>query len=114
MAISCDPNALMQAAACLRCIPQGDRGAVMISLLCQLSSGPRPIEAGVATLSGGSVTVFSKNASVNNSIIITEYSPGSTTQNPLAYGSIVEGVSFVISSSTGTDNSKVSWVIFKL
>lgn len=36
MAVNCDPNALMQAAACYKCIPVGMQQEVMVYLLANL------------------------------------------------------------------------------
>ena len=37
MALACDPQSLLNAAACIdRCIPKGMQGAVLISVMCQL------------------------------------------------------------------------------
>lgn len=37
MAVSCDPNDLIQAASCNRCISHGDEGPVIIYLLQQIA-----------------------------------------------------------------------------
>lgn len=37
MAILCDPNALVEAARCFECIPQGQQAAVQTYLLLQIS-----------------------------------------------------------------------------
>lgn len=39
MAISCDPNDLVQAAACFRCLPPGAQMDVMTYLLAQIAGG---------------------------------------------------------------------------
>ena len=35
--MDCDPNSLIEAAKCFRCIPKGMQREVMIYLLCQMS-----------------------------------------------------------------------------
>lgn len=41
--ISCDPNDLMAAAKCYRCIPKGSLQEVMIYLICQWANGGPPV-----------------------------------------------------------------------
>ena len=36
MAVSCDPNALIQASACMKCIPTGQQNEVIVYLLNQI------------------------------------------------------------------------------
>lgn len=38
--MNCDPNALMEAAKCFRCIPAGEQAAIQIYLLCQWANMP--------------------------------------------------------------------------
>lgn len=39
MPVSCDPNALLQAAACMKCIPTGEQNEVITYLLAVLAGG---------------------------------------------------------------------------
>ncbi len=67
---------------------------------------------GTATLASGTVTV-STTAVATGSIIYVVYNTPSGTQGFLSVpsASIVNGTSFVINSSSGTDNSTVNWWI---
>lgn len=50
MAVNCDPNALMQAAACYKCIPQGMQPEVMIYLLANILNAQNGAAVDAATL----------------------------------------------------------------
>lgn len=39
MAINCDPNALLEASKCFKCIPPGMQPEVMLYLLAQINGG---------------------------------------------------------------------------
>ena len=44
--MACDPNDLLEDAKCIMwCVPRGTNPAIMVSLLCQIASGP-PIVRG--------------------------------------------------------------------
>ena len=76
MSISCDPNELIQAASCFKCIPPGAQKEVMISLLCQWAnkgSAPVvsvPVNTGLPVITGTAqvgVTLSGSNGTWTNS-----------------------------------------------
>ena len=72
------------------------------------SGGSAFTASGTATLSGGTATV--SNALVNSSsiIFVSTLAIGGI-QGELSVGTITNGTSFVINSTSGTDTSTVAW-----
>lgn len=69
---------------------------------------------GLATLSGGTVIVSTTAVAAGDRIITARQTVGGTTGDLSApTASIVDGTSFVITSSSGTDTSTVLWIIVK-
>ncbi len=68
---------------------------------------------GTATLVAGTVTVNTNKVATNSIIILTKNttSGGIGTQLTVPSASIVDGVSFTINSSSGTETSTVNWFI---
>lgn len=75
-----------------------------------ISFGGGILDSGVATLVAGTATVLSASALAANPIVLGYYSVDGSLAT-VAYGTIVDGVSFVITSSNEEDTNKVSWVI---
>jgi len=73
-----------------------------------------PDMRGAVALVGGSATVNTPMIGTNDSVLLTVQTPGGT-QGFLSVpsGSIVNGTSFVINSTSGTDTSAVYWEIRK-
>lgn len=67
---------------------------------------------GRATLVGGTATVNTTFASSNCEFFLTNRATGGTV-GTLSVGTITDGSSFVINSSSGTDTSTVSWMLIK-
>lgn len=67
---------------------------------------------GDAVLVGGSKVVATTAVRTGDSILLTRKAVGGTAGN-LTYGTIVNKTSFVITSSSGTDTSTVTWVILR-
>jgi len=65
---------------------------------------------GVATLSGGTVTVATTAVNANSRIFLTAQSSGAAP-GALRVSTITAGTSFVITSSSGTDTSIAAWLI---
>lgn len=65
-------------------------------------------DSGIATLSSGTVTVSSAEVNSSSEVFLT-YKSTSGVQGVLSVGTIVDGVSFVIESSSESDNSTVTW-----
>jgi hypothetical protein len=90
--------------------------AALTFLLCKTAyqqfMNARVLDAGLATLSGGTVTVSSTSAAATNPILLTYYSLDGNAAT-ITYGYVVAGVSFDISSSNGADTNMVSWAILK-
>ena len=91
-------------------LPGSMKLAAVIYLLAQMSNGPLVIESGIATLSGGTATVLTSNASPANTVLLSYYSKNGASAS-LSYGTVVTGVSFVINSSDSQDANSVSWAI---
>ena len=109
---SFDPNSIYSIVEYIdEMLPGSMKRAAIVYLLSQLSAGTSVIESGVDSLSGGTKTIYSSNASSNNPIILTSYASG--TASILVCNSIVDGVSFTINSSNPSDTSKVAWAILK-
>ena len=70
-------------------------------------------KAGVATLVGGTVTVANTSVTANSIIMLTCLTPGGTP-GFLRVSAVTAGTSFVITSSSGSDTSVVSWLIVEL
>lgn len=68
--------------------------------------------SGTATLVNGTVTINTK-AVHSNTLIQLSTKTVSGTPGILSVGTIVNGTSFIINSSSGTDNSSVTWQIIK-
>lgn len=66
---------------------------------------------GVATLSGGSITVSNASITATSRIFLTSQSPGGVTGS-LSVNSRVNGVSFTIRSSSILDTSVVGYLIY--
>jgi hypothetical protein len=70
--------------------------------------------AGTATLVGGTVTVSTTAVKTGDLIVVWANDPGGTPGILSApTGSITNGTSFIINSSSGTDVSHVSWLIIR-
>jgi hypothetical protein len=67
---------------------------------------------GRATLVAGTVTVNTTFASSNCEFFLTNRATGGTV-GTLSIGTVTDGASFVINSSSGTDTSTVSWMLIK-
>jgi len=65
---------------------------------------------GTATLSSGTVTVSNTSVTANSLILCTVQS-ASGTQGVLSIGTVTAGTSFVINSTSGSDNSVVGYLI---
>ena len=65
---------------------------------------------GRATLVGGTVTVSTNRVTAMSEILITSQIPGGTP-GFLGISARTPGVSFAITSSSGTDTSQVGWLI---
>ena|ERR1041385_773878 len=74
------------------------------------ASGTNVIVSGRATLSNGTVTVSNGNIAANSPVLLS-YVSVSGVQGILSLGTIVAATSFVINSTSDTDNSIVGWVI---
>lgn len=74
------------------------------------SSGGGLSAKGQATLVNGTVTVLTAAVKSSSTILLSILGPG-TEPGLLMIGTIVDGVSFVINSSSDTDGSSVSWGI---
>ena len=82
------------------------------SLLFTASSrGYRPIDSGFAQLTAGTVTVSSRYSNSANGVHLTRNTTGGTVGH-LTVGTVVNGTSFVINSSSATDTSRVFWTVF--
>jgi len=68
-----------------------------------------PFEVGVATLVGGTVTVANTGVTANSRFLLTGSTSGGTP-GWLRVSARVNGTSFTILSSSGTDTSVVSWM----
>lgn len=71
----------------------------------------RPVDSGFAVLVAGAVTVDSTYADSSNGIQLTRNITGGTVGH-LSVGTITDGESFVIDSSSATDTSTIFWTIF--
>lgn len=88
--------------------------------LCALGMAPAlanliknvPTAVGRATLSGGTVTVSTARIKTLSEVQLSNRQV-SGTPGTLSVGTVSSGVSFVINSSSGSDNSVVSWAIFE-
>lgn len=67
-----------------------------------------PASFGTATLVAGTVTVLNTNVNSGMVIMLSRNTPSGTTGD-LRLGTITNGSSFVINSSSGTDTSTVNW-----
>lgn len=65
---------------------------------------------GLATLVAGTVTVTTNKVQANSRIFVTRQNAGTGAGN-VEVTSRVNGTSFVITSSSGTDVSTVAWLI---
>lgn len=86
--------------------------AAIVYMLAQTAYNPHFLDAGIVTLAGGTATVLSASAAATRAILLSYYSidgNGATVR----YGTIVDGVSFVITSSNGADTNQVSWAILE-
>jgi hypothetical protein len=79
------------------------------SLKTTATNGP----VGVATLSGGTVTVANTAVTANTAIFLGRRSVGGTA-GALFVSAITAGTSFVITSTSGTDTSVVAYQIVTL
>lgn len=70
------------------------------------------LASGLAQLSGGTVVVSSAAALATNPILLTYFSLNNQ-QATIGYGTVVDGVSFTITSANPTDNNMVAWAILK-
>jgi hypothetical protein len=66
---------------------------------------------GTATLVGGTVTVSTTAVATGSKIFLSRPTPGGTL-GELSYGTIINGTSFVITSSSATETSSIDYVIF--
>lgn len=95
------PNQIIQGAGSVTVATVG--GVTTIT-----GTGTPVTASGQATLLGGTVTVT--NAMVaSGSVIFLSYAALSGVPGVLSIGTITAGVSFVINSSSTTDNSTVNW-----
>lgn len=97
-------------------LPGSMKKAALIYMLAQQNYGPHILDAGVATLNGGTpatVTVSSTSADTNNVVLLSYYSVDSTNRGTLSYDTVSDGVSFRIYSSIVGDDNKVSWLIIQ-
>ena len=83
----------------------------ILVVVCQ-NVNSQVLASGLATLSGGTVTVTSTSASAANPILLTYYSLNGTVA-VVSYGTIIDGTSFVISSANPADTNVVAWAILK-
>lgn len=67
---------------------------------------------GTSTLVAGTVTVSTTSVNANSRIFLTCRTPGGTA-GFLRVSAVVDGTSFTITSSSGSDTSVVSWVLFQ-
>lgn len=67
--------------------------------------------AGTATLVGGTVTVANTSITANTQIMVSRKTAGGTTGNLST--TRVNGVSFTIVSTSGTDTSSVDWFLIE-
>lgn len=66
---------------------------------------------GLATLTGGTVTVSNTAVTANSRLYLTRQPGGSGTAGALGVTTITPGTSFVITSTSGTDAGIVAWLI---
>lgn len=67
---------------------------------------------GVATLSGGTVTVSNTSVTASTRIFTSRQTTGGTLGH-LSIGTVVASTSFVINSSSATDTSTVAWLLIE-
>jgi hypothetical protein len=68
------------------------------------------LSRGTSTLVAGTVTVATSEIQTGDSVILTHLTTGGAV-GTLTLGAIVNGTSFVVNSSSGTDTSVVAWQI---
>lgn len=93
-------------------LPGSMKDAALVYFFGQMVRNPHILDSGLATLAGGTATVLSASAAATRAILLSYYSldgNGATVR----YGTIVDGVSFVITSSNGADTNQVSWAILE-
>lgn len=88
----------------------GGRGAGGVPVAASLETGTRFIDEGTATLSAGAVTVASSNAFTGMQVLTQRQSLGSAPGHVIAQN-VVDGVSFDLVSSSGTDDGDIFWTI---
>ncbi len=91
-----------------------DMGTVRANATSSLTIGDvySYTHSGVATLVAGSVTVAADFIDSSSRIIVTPKTPGGTP-GILSTGTRVNGTSFTITSSSGTDTSTVDWTVIE-
>lgn len=87
MAVNCDPNVLVGQAACLSCIPEGMRMAVLNYLLCQIAN-----QSGGGGGGSGTVTNFSAG---NLSPLFTSSVANPTTTPALTFAQVAQAANLV-------------------
>lgn len=92
-------------------LPGGTLDTAIVFLLYQLAlNNSTVLDSGVATLSSGAATVNTPYVKAANPVILTYYSLNNNAAT-IRYGSVVDGVSFVITSTNNSDSNKVSWAV---
>jgi hypothetical protein len=71
----------------------------------------QPKEWGQATLVAGAATVRTTNVQASSLIFLTRAGDSGTPSGVLRVSTIVNGESFTIKSSSGTDTGKVNWML---
>lgn len=101
---------------CLVCTDQKRMKAMLVMLLCktanQIIMNANLLDCGIATLANGTATVTSAYADSGNTILLSYFSLDNTGAT-VVYNTVVNGVSFMISSTNPTDTNLVSWAILK-
>lgn len=72
----------------------------------------QPARMGIAVLVAGSATIANTSVTANTRIFLTSNVPGGTP-GFVRISAITPGVSFTITSSSGTDTSTVSWLLIE-
>lgn len=93
-------------------LPGSMKDAGIVYMIAQMVYNPHVLDAGLATLAGGTATVLTTNADSQNPILLTYYS-ATTGGSLLNYNTVVDGVSFNINSSNPADAGIVSWMIIR-
>lgn len=85
-------------------------GSLTVSTKLSVTTGANASAGQSAAMTAGTITISTTAVTASSLIFLTNALPGGTV-GTLSVGTITDGTSFVINSSSATDTSKVNWWI---